>query len=64
MVVTRAFYPGCLALASDADELLILAKKVPPQIRRRMLERPDAFRRLADLDDHALDKVLEGLERP
>jgi transcriptional regulator with XRE-family HTH domain len=50
------------ALDGDADELLILAKKVPERIKRRVLERPDAFRKLADLDDEALDKVLEGLD--
>jgi len=49
------------ALDADADELLILAKKIPPQIRRRVLERPDAFRKLADLDDEALDKVIRQL---
>lgn len=34
-----------LAAAVDADEteLLLLAKKVPPLIRDRVLERPDAY---------------------
>jgi transcriptional regulator with XRE-family HTH domain len=32
-----------VALEADEDELLILAKKVPPKIRERVLERPDAF---------------------
>ena len=50
------------ALDADADELLILAKKIPPQIRRRVLERPDAFRKLADLDDEALDRVMQDVE--
>jgi transcriptional regulator with XRE-family HTH domain len=48
-------------LDGDADELLILAKKIPPQIRRRVLERPDAFRKLAELDDEALDRVMRQL---
>jgi hypothetical protein len=54
---------GKLAKALDADaaDLLILAKKIPPRIRRRVLERPDAFRKLADLDDEALDRVLQQL---
>jgi hypothetical protein len=30
-------------LDAAADELLILAKKVPPRIRERVLERPDMF---------------------
>ena len=50
------------ALNADADELLLLAKKIPYQIRRRVLERPDAFRRLAGLDDKALDKVIAVLD--
>src|SRR5437763_17141320 len=50
------------ALDADADELLILAKKIPTRIRRRVLERPDAFRRLADLDDKALNRLLECLD--
>lgn len=29
-----------------------------------MLERPDVFGRLADLDDDALDRVLAGVENP
>ena len=49
------------ALEADADELLILAKKVPPQIKKRVLERPEAFRKLAELDDQALDVVMAGL---
>jgi len=50
------------ALDADADELLIMAKKIPPQIRKRVLERPDAFRTLAELDDQALDVVMAGLD--
>ncbi len=46
------------ALNGDADELLILAKKVPPRIRQRVLERPDVFRKLAQLDDEGLDRVV------
>ena len=50
------------ALDADEDELLILAKKIPERIRNRVLERPDAFRRIADLDDEALNRLLEDLE--
>lgn len=50
------------ALDADADELLILAEKIPDRIRRRVLERPDAFRRLAGLDDDALDRVIAVLD--
>ncbi|MGZ0174362.1 MAG: helix-turn-helix domain-containing protein, partial [Planctomycetales bacterium] len=38
------------ALDADTDELLLLADKVPPQIRQRICERPEAFRRFAELD--------------
>ncbi len=49
-------------LEADSDELLILAKKVPESVRRRVIQRPDVFRKLADLDDDALDKILEDIE--
>jgi transcriptional regulator with XRE-family HTH domain len=49
------------ALAADADGMLILAEKIPKQIKKRVMERPDAFRKIAQLDDKALDKLLEEL---
>lgn len=51
------------ALDADEDELLLLAKKIPEAVKRRILERPDAFRILASLDDDALDLVLKSLDR-
>jgi transcriptional regulator with XRE-family HTH domain len=63
-----ADYPGealilklAAALEADADELLLMAQKIPPQIRKRVLERPADFRKLAELDDKALDVVMAGL---
>ncbi len=50
------------ALEADMDELLLLAQKVPQRIRKRVLERPDAFLKLAGLDDAALDRVLGAIE--
>jgi transcriptional regulator with XRE-family HTH domain len=50
------------ALDADEDELLLLARKIPPQIKRRVLERPDAFRKLAKLNDKALDRLLAQVE--
>ncbi len=50
------------ALAADEDELLMLAEKIPEQIKNRVLERPDAFRKIAQLDDKTLNKLLEGLD--
>jgi transcriptional regulator with XRE-family HTH domain len=46
-------------LGACEDELLLLAQKIPPAIRRRVLERPDAFRKLARLDDRTLDRLLQ-----
>ena len=51
------------ALDADVDELILLAKKIPPDIRERVIERPDAFRKIASLDDEALDAVLKDIER-
>ena len=51
------------ALEADVDELLLLAKKIPADIRERVIERPDAFRKIASLDDHALDEILREIKR-
>src|SRR5271165_2427727 len=50
------------ALDVDEDEMLILAEKIPPAIRRRVMERPDAFRKFAALDDEAINKVLRAID--
>lgn len=50
------------ALEADPDELLVLAEKVPEPIRRRVLERPDAFKALAELDDPTLDRLLAQIK--
>jgi transcriptional regulator with XRE-family HTH domain len=62
-------YPGeglirrlAKALKADEDELLLLAEKVPESIRRRVIQRPDAFRKLAGLDDEALNRLLQFLD--
>lgn len=46
------------ALEADEDELVILAKRVPERIRRRVLQRPDVFRKLAECDDRTLDRFM------
>jgi transcriptional regulator with XRE-family HTH domain len=51
-------------LDADADELLLLAEKIPEAIRKRVLERPDVFRKMATLDDKRLDAVVEFLDSP
>jgi HTH-type transcriptional regulator, competence development regulator len=49
------------ALDCDEDELLLLTDRVPPAIQMRVLERPEAFRRIAELDDRALDRLLDQI---
>jgi transcriptional regulator with XRE-family HTH domain len=51
------------ALEADVDELLLLAKKIPTDIRERVIERPDAFRKIASLDDKTLDEILREIEK-
>jgi transcriptional regulator with XRE-family HTH domain len=46
------------ALGADPDELLLLAKKIPEPIRQRVLEKPNVFRKIAALDDEALDRLV------
>jgi transcriptional regulator with XRE-family HTH domain len=48
-------------LDADADELLFLAKRIPDRMKQRILERPDAFRKLVELDDKALDRLMAHL---
>jgi len=48
-------------LDSDETELLLLAEKVPPHIRQRFFERPDAFSRIAELDDEELDQLVSQI---
>jgi transcriptional regulator with XRE-family HTH domain len=48
-------------LGAEEDELLLLAQKIPEDIKKRVIERPDAFRKFAALDDKAIDKLLEEL---
>ena len=50
------------ALDAGEEELLVLAERVPDRIRQRVLERPDVFGKLADLDDKSLDRVIATLE--
>ena len=50
------------ALQCDEDELLLLTDRVPPAIQMRVLERPEAFQRIAELDDRTLDRLLDQIE--
>lgn len=51
------------ALDAEEDELMILAERIPDQIRRRFMARPDAFRKLAELDDKTLDWLVGQIKR-
>lgn len=44
------------------DDLLVLAQKVPDDIKQRMIERPDAFSKFASLDDSTMDELLKQIE--
>lgn len=46
-------------LDADEDKLLLLADKVPPKLRKRIREKPEAFRRLAELKDKEIDRIFE-----
>jgi len=50
------------ALGADEGELMILAEKRPEQIKKRVMERPDAFRKFADLDDKEIDRLLGEID--
>jgi transcriptional regulator with XRE-family HTH domain len=49
------------ALGADPNELLLLAEKIPPAIKQRVMERPEVFLKLATLDDVTLDAFLVRL---
>ncbi len=50
------------ALDADKDALLLLAEKIPDQIKKRVMERPDAFRKFADLNDDDIDRLLGQID--
>jgi transcriptional regulator with XRE-family HTH domain len=49
-------------LDGDVDELLLMAEKIPDHIRKRVLEKPDAFRMIASLDDKSLDRLVKTIK--
>jgi HTH-type transcriptional regulator, competence development regulator len=50
------------ALNADADELLLLARRIPDAYRNRILARPGVFRKLLNLSDQALDDLIKGID--
>lgn len=51
-----------LALEADVNELMVLAKKIPPDIKEQVLKRPDVFRKLANLDEETLERLMRDIE--
>lgn len=49
-------------LDANEDELLLLADKVPEGIRKRIQERPEAFRKFAELSDRQMDRLLRSVK--
>jgi transcriptional regulator with XRE-family HTH domain len=46
-------------LDTSEDELLLLAEKVPEPIRKRVCQRPEVFRVVAEMNDKEMDQFLE-----
>lgn len=49
------------ALEADEGELLLLAKRIPEPVKKRVLQRPDAFCAFAACDDATLDKLMSAI---
>ena len=49
------------ALDADEDELLLLANRIPEPVKKRVLQRPDAFRAFAACDDATLDELMDRI---
>ncbi len=50
-------------LNASEDELLLLAEKVPEPIRKRFIERPEIFLKLASMDDATLNDLMRTIDR-
>ena len=46
------------ALEADEGELMLLAKRIPEPVKRRVLQRPDAFLAFASCDDATLERLM------
>lgn len=49
-------------LKADVDELLLLAEKIPADIKKRVVQRPDAFRKFASLSDEEINRLLGQID--
>ena len=50
------------ALDTDADELLLLARRIPDAYRTRILAQPGIFRRILKLSDTDLEELLSSFD--
>jgi hypothetical protein len=50
-------------LGGAEDDLPPVAEAIPADIKKRFVRRPDAFRKIARLDDDTLDPVLAEIKR-
>jgi transcriptional regulator with XRE-family HTH domain len=50
------------ALEADVNELLLLAEKIPPIIKQRIMERPDDFLLIARLDEKAFGQFVQSIK--
>ncbi|MEK6259038.1 MAG: helix-turn-helix transcriptional regulator [Planctomycetota bacterium] len=57
----RLIHKLAAELNGNEEELLLLADKVPEMIRKRVCQRPEVFKALADLDDVDLDQVFQQI---
>lgn len=48
-------------LKADEDHLLLLADKIPAGMRKRIRQRPELFRRIAMMDNGALDALESSI---
>ena len=50
------------AMSADADELLLLARRIPESISQRIFHNPSVFRKITKLSDEQLEKLLENID--
>ena len=50
------------ALKTDPDELLLLARRIPDSFRSRILAKPGMFRRILNLSDDDLERLLDEVD--
>lgn len=51
------------ALSADADELLLLARRIPESISNRILHNPSIFKKVLSLSDTELEDLLKDVGR-